>query len=392
MRKLYFLIINLLVLVGCQNEMYKDAKEDFKSEQGVFVVNKGTLQNFIEENKEVVLKDLKIGLVQKVEHEVTVSLEAGNETQLDAYNVKNGTSYVLLPKDMYEVSSNITFEPRYTSMVVPVQLKNVQFSTKGTYALPIKITGGDVTAIGGQTDALIVFEQKIVTKALRLTGSGPEDGSMFPNDFKVSQWTMEVMVNRASYPSNNRAICGTKVVSNSPPADEIFTRFGDVTISPNQLQIKTGGSQIDIPADKLSAKPNTWYMLSFVYDGKSTFVYIDGVLAVEREIRTGAYGMTGFWLSGLNDLIREVRFYKIARTPQQIASSVWKMVDYNDDNLILYYPMNGKKYDRETGQIVDDETQVWDWSKSGKNLPMVSGARFDNNGGDMFVFPPSTAK
>lgn len=389
MKKLFYLIISFLTLASCQNELYKDAQKDFKSDQGVFVINKGILQNFIEENKEVILKDFKIGLVQKVEHEVNVSLEAGNEAQLDAYNKKNETSYVLLPKEMYEVSSNVTFEPRYTSMVVPIQLKNVQFSTKGTYALPLKVVGGDVTAVGGQTEALIVFEQKIVTKSLRLNGSGPEDGTMFPNDFKVAQWTMEMMVNRANYATNNRAIGGTKVASGSSPLDEIFTRFGDVTISPNQLQIKTGGAQIDIPADKLSAKANIWYMLTFVYDGKKTLVYVDGALAAESEIRTGSYGVTGFWISGLNELIREVRFYKIARTPQQIASSVWKMVDHNDENLILYYPMNGKRYDRETGQIVEDETLIWDWSQSGKNLPMVSGARFDDNGGDGFVFPPN---
>lgn len=389
MRKLFFLIISMLILVSCQNEMYKDAKEDFQSKQGVFVINKGTLQNFIEENKEILLKDLKIGLVQKVEHEVNVSLEAGNEAQLDAYNKKNGTNYVLLPKEMYELSSNLTFAPRYTSMVIPVQLKNVKFSVKGTYALPIKITGGDVNAIGGQTDALIVFEQKIVTKALSLNNSGPEDGNMFPSDFKVAQWTLEIMINRPSYAANNQAICGTKVVSGSSALDEIYTRFGDVTIKPNQLQIKTGGAQIDIPADKLSAKANTWYMLSFVYDGKYTYVYIDGALAVQSEIRTGAYGMTGFWLSGANKLVREVRLYKSARTPQQIAANVWKMVDYNDENLLLYYPMNGKKYDHATGLITEDETQIWDWSKSGKNLPMVSGASFDNNGGKGFIFPPN---
>lgn len=389
MKQLLFLFIVFFVLISCQNELYKDAKEDYQSKQGVFVINKGTLQNFIEENKEIILKDLKIGLVQKVEHAINVTLEAGDEAQLETFNKKNGTNYLLLPNEMYELTSKVTFEPRYTSMIVPVLLKNVKFSSKGTYALPIKIMGGDVSAIGGQTDALIVFEQKIVTKALRLSGSGPEDGGMFPNDFKVSQWTMEVMVNRANYKSNNRAICGTKVVSGSPVTDEIFTRFGDVTITPNQLQIKTGGAQIDIPADKLSAKANTWYMLTFVYDGKYTRVYIDGALAAEREIRTGDYGMTGFWLSGLNELIREVRFYKTARTAQQIASSVWKMVDYNDDNLLFYYPMNGKKYDHTTGQVVEDETKVWDWSKNGKHLPMVSGARFDDNGGNLFVFPPN---
>lgn len=388
MKKLFYLIIGLLALTGCQNELYKDARKDYKSDQGVFVANKGVLQNFIEENKNILLKDFKIGLARQVDHEVKIFLEAGNEVQLEAYNKKNGTNYVLLPKEMYEMNSTVTFEPRYTSMVVPIQLKNVQFSPKGTYALPLKVVGGDVTVIGGQTEAFIIFEQRIVTKALRLNGSGPEDGTMFPNDFKVAQWTMEIMVNRVNYNARNRAICGTNVAGGSPPTDEIFTRFGDVTIEPNQLQIKTGGAQIDIPGDKLSAQKNVWYLLTFVYDGNKTLVYVDGALAAESEIRTGSYGMTGFWISGLNELVREVRFYKIARTPQQIASSVWKMVDYNDDDLILYYPMNGKRYDRETGLIVEDETQVWDWSKSEKHLPMVSGASFDDNGGKGFVFPP----
>ncbi|MCK0204111.1 hypothetical protein MWN41_13925, partial [Ornithobacterium rhinotracheale] len=111
-----------------------------------------------------------------------------------------------------------------------------------------------------------------ITKSLKINGSGSEDSKMFSDDFKVDQWTMEVMVNRSAYRYNNRAIAGTKTVANASALDEIYPRFGDVTIQPNQLQIKTGASQIDIPADKLSAEPNKWYMLAFVYDGKFTKV------------------------------------------------------------------------------------------------------------------------
>lgn len=389
MRKLFYSIISLLIFASCQNELYKDTQEDFKSKQGVYIVNQDVIQNFIEENKELKLTDLKIGLTRKVEKEVKVSLEAGDQAQLEAYNKKNGTEYILLPKEMYEFDSNVTFEPRFTSMTVPIKLKGVQFSPEGTYALPIKLAGGDVAIIGGQTEALIVFEQKIVTKALRMNGTGSESGSMFPNDFKVDQWTMEIMLRRANYTSNNQAICGTKTVANAPILDEIYTRFGDVTIKPNQLQIKTGSSQIDVAADKFSALPNIWYMISFVYDGKNTLIYVNGVLVASREIRTGSYGMTGFWLSERNDLVREVRFYKIARTPQQIAANVWKMVDNNDDNLLLYFPLNGKKYDRASGKIVEDETQLWDWSKSEKHMPLPSRGTFDKNGDNGFVFPPS---
>ena len=72
--------------------------------------------------------------------------------------------------------------------------------------------------------------------------------------FKVPQWTMEVMINRDAYTQNNQAIAGTKTVQNSGPIDEIYTRFGDVTIKPNQLQIKTGSSQIDVDKAKFAAE------------------------------------------------------------------------------------------------------------------------------------------
>ena len=72
------------------------------------------------------------------------------------------------------------------------------------------------------------------TKAARISTSGSgsrsEDDKMFLTISKLIM-TMEVMVNRASYKSNNRSICGTKLVANAGPMDEIYTRFGDVTIT-----------------------------------------------------------------------------------------------------------------------------------------------------------------
>ena len=134
--------------------------------------------------------------------EVNVTLEAGSEEQLKAYNAKNGTNYIVLPKEMYEISQSVTFMPRYAMVDVPITLKNVKFSMEGNYALPVRITGGDVNVIKGQEETLLVLEQRVNTKALRIStdgrGSGSEDNTMFQSDFKVDQWTMEGMVNRSS--------------------------------------------------------------------------------------------------------------------------------------------------------------------------------------------------
>ena len=87
---------------------------------------------------------------------------------------------------------------------------------------------------------------------------------------------------------------------------------------------------------------------------------MNGELVADREIRTGPYGLVGFWIGGANELVREIRFWKTARTPQQLKQFMWKTVDGSDENLVLYYPLNGKKRNLETGEITEDETMLWD--------------------------------
>ena len=163
MKKNIYLAV-LLFLTGCQNELYKNPLDDFQSEQGVYIANNGVLQSFVEEGKDVEIKGLQVALAVQDTKEIKVTLEAGNQAQLDAYNAKNGTNYIVLPKEMYEISQKITFMPLYAMMDVPISLKNVKFSLEGNYALPIRITGGDVNIIRGQEETLLVLEQRVNTK------------------------------------------------------------------------------------------------------------------------------------------------------------------------------------------------------------------------------------
>ena len=391
MKKIVMTLFGTLLLAGCQNELYTDTQKDFGSDQGAYIAADGPIQIFVEEGKEYFIKDIKVGLAVKENKACEVPLTVGDQAQLDEYNRKNGTSYLMLPPEMYEMPSVMTFKPNLAMQSIPVALKNLKFSLKGDYALPIRLSKGSVTLVPNEEEALIILEKRTRTKALLMNNAGSESGDMFPQDFKVKQWTMEVMIKRSAYNANNKSIGGTKVAPNSSPLDEIFTRCGDVTINPNQLQIKTGASQIDIPSSKFAAKANEWYMLTFVYDGKMTLVYVNGDLVASREIRIGEYGLTGFWLGGSNEFVREVRFWDIARTAQQIKGYTWKMVNPDEQGLLLYYPCNGQKRDHETGVISDDATKIWNWAtyyngdKSKLDLPMVG--KFDDNNGEMYVFP-----
>ncbi|MDE6988151.1 MAG: DUF1735 and LamG domain-containing protein [Bacteroides acidifaciens] len=387
MKKLIFSLASICLLTACQNELYKNPLEDFQSEQGAFIDSKSTVQIFVEEDTELSVKDVKIALVKPTGAAVKVSVVAGDKEQLDRFNSKNKTDYTMLPAEMYAVGKEVEFASMSTSQVLDVTLKNVKFESGVSYALPIKIANGDVAGIDGEKETLIVLEQRIRTKCLMMKNTnGAEDANMWPEGLSVPQWTFEVMLNRAAYKQNNMAIGGTKQVTGSTPLDEIYTRFGDVTIDPNQLQIKTGASQIDVDKEKFAAQPNTWYMIAFVYDGKKTYVYVNRNLVAEQEIRSGEYKLAGFWIGGKNDYVREYRFWRIARTPKQLSDYAWKMVDPTDDDLVVYYPCNGKKRN-DDGTIVEDETMIWDWSKGAHHLAMPNNAYYDDNSGNMFIFP-----
>lgn len=391
MKKIVMTLFGALLLAGCQNELYTESQKDNGSGQGAYIATEGPIQIFVEEGREYFIKDVKVGLTVKEDKAFDVPLIVGDQTQLDEYNKKNNTSYLMLPPEMYEMPTVMNFKPNLAMQSIPVSLKNLKFSLKGDYALPIRLSNGSASPIPGEEEALLILEKRTRTKVLLMNGSGSESDKMFPQDFKVKQWTMEAMVKRSAYNANNRSIGGTKLVANAGPHDEIYTRFGDVTIDPNQLQIKTGSAQIDVPKNKFAAKPNEWYMLTFVYDGKITYVYVNGDLVASSEIRDGEYGLIGFWIGGANEYIREVRFWDIARTQQQIKAFTWKMVNPDEKGLLLYYPCNGLKRNHETGEITEDDTMIWNWAtyyngdKDNLNLPMKG--RFDDNGGKMFVFP-----
>ena len=391
MKKIVMTLFGALLLAGCQNELYTESQKDNGSGQGAYIAAEGPIQIFVEEGREYFIKDVKVGLTVKEDKAFDIPLIVGDQTQLDEYNKKNNTSYLMLPPEMYEIPTVMNFKPNLAMQSIPVSLKNLKFSLKGDYALPIRLSNGSAYPIPGEEEALLILEKRTRTKVLLMNGSGSESDKMFPQDFKVKQWTMEAMVKRSAYNANNRSIGGTKLVANAGPHDEIYTRFGDVTIDPNQLQIKTGYAQIDVPKNKFAAKPNEWYMLTFVYDGKTTYVYVNGDLVASSEIRDGEYGLIGFWIGGANEYIREVRFWDIARTQQQIKAFTWKMVNPDEKGLLLYYPCNGLKRNHETGEITEDDTMIWNWAtyydgdKDNLNLPMKG--RFDDNGGKMFVFP-----
>ncbi|WP_299553741.1 DUF1735 domain-containing protein [uncultured Porphyromonas sp.] len=378
MKRLAYTLLAVGLLASCQNELYEDPAKTHKVEQGVYIQGQELTQIFLLDGASENAQGPRVTLVRPATSAVTVGFTVGSQAQLDAYNAKNGTSYTLLPSSMYEISSSVTIPAGQITAPVPVKLKNVTFAAGQIFALPLKLNGEGTHAIGGQSEAMIIVDQATETKVMRIN-TGNEIATYFTENISVPQWTMEIMVNRSNI---NGALAGTKFVGSGDDKSEIYPVVGK-----EGSFLRTGGTDLTLSKDAMPLEDNKWYMFSFVYDGANVSVYSNGHLVLQQAVRDGDYKLGGFWLSTTRGMIRELRFYKVARTPQQIAANVWKMADPKDTNLVAYYPMNGKKYDHATGTISDDETQIWDWSANGHHFTNLQGATFVKDGDKLFRFP-----
>ena len=378
MKRIVYALLAASLLGSCQNELYNDPAKEHQSKQGIYIQGQEQTQIFLLNGASQEANGPRVSLVHPASSDVTVNFSVGSQEQLDAYNAKNGTSYKLLPSSMYELSTSVVIPAGQTSASLPVKLKEVTFSAGEIFALPIKLQGSDPHAIGGQSEAIIVVDQATETKVLSVNTSN-EIATYFAENISVPQWTMEVMVKRRNI---NGALVGTKFVGSSDDKSEIYPVVGK-----DGSFFRTGGTDLTMTKDALPLEDNKWYMFSFVYDGANVSVYCNGRQVLSQLVREGDYKLGGFWLSTTRGLIRELRFYKVARTPAQIAANVWKMADPKDTNLVAYYPMNGKKYNPATGEIIDDATAIWDWSAGAHHFTNLQGALFVDNDGKPFRFP-----
>lgn len=110
MKKFWMIgIVGMLTFFSCQDELYKDATKEFEVELGVYMPNTGVIQSFVKEHNDVLIKDLQVSLTKKTTEEVRVSLVIEGQEVLDKYNKQNGTDYIVLPENMYEMEKNIVF-------------------------------------------------------------------------------------------------------------------------------------------------------------------------------------------------------------------------------------------------------------------------------------------
>lgn len=99
----------------------------------------------------------------------------------------------------------------------------------------------------------------------------------------------------------------------------------------------TGNSAAVIVQDK-------WNHVAMVKSGTSLFIYINGKLEVSTTVSStvkviGNYNI-GYIDNNFAGLIDEVRFWSVARSQQQIVSTLFESPAYNATGLVAYYKLN----------------------------------------------------
>lgn len=270
---------------------------------------------------------------------------------LEQYNKENGSNYKILPAGYYTFKNNaFTIEKgKYISNTSPLSVKDISDLPEiDKYAIAITITQaeGNSPVMNSSKTYFILIDRVLYTSVVELAGISIN--TVYKKPYKgLRNWTMEWRAKVRDLNSNNQALLY------SYPT-EVYTRFGDVVIQPNQLQVKIAGSQFS-PQQTFTA--NRWYHFALVYNGSSVIWYVDGVPVMNSALSASFdFADIGFGSGYGTKQANEIRFWNTVRTPAEIRNNMYA-IDPNTPGLEGYWKCNDGK-----------GTTIKDYSKNGNNM------------------------
>lgn len=349
-RNKYSIILAGIVvsLMGCNDAKYGTI-------DSTVYIKESKTQAYIAQKVPIRSTDLPIYFTpcagQVVPEDVKVQV-AVNEADLEIYNQRNGTDYVLLPQDGYNVENNtVTIKQgEQDAQGVKVTFKPMTEEMKKsgkTYALPVSIaTEGSIKTLKG-ADMMVYIMDPLRTISVPVINRNNNLQMHMRQDYSLKEWTVEFRLSIDKLGTdigeyNNQALFAAHAPDGGD--GEIYTRFGDAPIEGNRLQIKNQGSQMN---SNMLFNKDTWYHLAFVNDGTKITIYVNGVKDSESTMKGIAtnlskdkftFGTTEHYLVA-NVKVSELRFWTKAITPTQIQNNMFN-VNPESDGLEAYWRLN----------------------------------------------------
>ena len=297
------------------------------------------------------------------------------EPQLvDTYNAKNGTDYKPLPNKFISLSANKVAILSGTSVSQALELSiapldnTVNESDNLLIPLTIKSTSGSIPLIESKRTLFVKLRKVLVKPVLDLSKCNSPVTFKMPNQLtNLKQFTVEFRIKNTQTFINNMTLF-------SAYPSEIYSRFGDVVIDSNQLQVKYAGVQ---PASSFHFQSNQWYHIAYVFDGSSNSfkIYVDGNLdSTSSAPPNTSFNINKMSFGSPSSLqVQELRFWTVVRNPQEIATNICA-VNPKSNGLYGYW-----KFDEGRGNTIKDATgNGHDGSFTSTQNPWVSGIRCPN--------------
>lgn len=309
---------------------------------------------------------------KKVENDVTVTLGI-DASKVTEYNEANTTTYFAVPEGSVELDKTQVTIAAGSAISDAINVKVVstdEFKEGCTYVIPVT-----VKTISG-TDAPVIETCKTIflriSRVLNFysiqANSGASSNFIFDQPIPLKKFTYEVKIypeglNRTNYPQRFLAM------EQADESKSLLLRFNEAN-SDNKLQVILDGNKF---ISNTEFENGHWYLLSFVYDGNTIAMYVNGVLDTSINasidgINFQRYEMGMSW-GGYNTRqffahrFCELRVWDRALTASEILGGM-AGVDAQSNGLKAYWKFNEGK-----GHIFHDATGNgfdMDWSKTSR--------------------------
>ncbi|MFD1770427.1 DUF1735 and LamG domain-containing protein [Sphingobacterium suaedae] len=276
-----------------------------------------------------------------------------NPALVDSYNAENGTDFKALPSQLVRLSSTQAVIRKGSSISETVQVEisplegAVEVGTQ--YLVPIEVaslSSNDFPILESSKVLYAQIQQVLVNPALDLSQANGVNFAIPDPISNLKAFTVEMRVRVTKGPFRNNMTLFAAY------PDEIYSRFGDVVISPDQLQIKYKGVQ---PASRTRFSVNQWYHIAYVFDGQANSfrIYVNGVEDAATSAPPGSTFQLNQMFFGANGhpiQVQELRFWTQARTGVQLLNNMCA-VNPQSEGLYGYW-----KFDAGQGSTIADVT------------------------------------
>lgn len=323
---------------------------------------------------------LTVQSTKKLDSDATLTL-AIDTSKVSEYNAANSTTYFPIPTGAVELENpQVTISAGSAiSSVANVRIVSTDDFVDGrTYVIPVTIKD-----VQGTDEDIIPTSKTIYLRVSRVinfhsiqANANASSNFVFDKPIHLDKLTYEVKIypqglNRKNYPQRFLAL------EQTDESKSLLLRFNEAN-SDNKLQVILAGNRF---ISNTEFENGHWYLLSFVYDGSTIAMYVNGVLdtsisaSIEGGIDFQRYEMGMSWTSYRSQQFFAHRFCELRIWDRPLSASEilggMAGVDAKSDGLKAYW-----KFNEGEGHVFHDATgngYDMDWSKSMREVREGAG-------------------